>query len=689
MRTRARLAFSIAAGLLLAGCGGPETGLTPPDAAPARARTLTVIERIERDRDLRGATLRRLLASPDAVVRARASLALGRVGDRDARLALTTRLDDNEPRVRATAAVAISIARDGRFVPELLGLVRDPDARVRAAGIAALGHLRAARGFEAIVAALADRDTAVACAAADACFRLRDARVVEPLGEALRDARPRVRSHAANALATIQSTRPDPITGEAPPLERDIDAAIAVVVPALVAALSDADIDVRAAAFDALRRRSEPLDDAPAMKRALAGSAPEVAVAAARLAAVQPDGRFATLLVDALSHEHAYVRWEAAAALARLGTHLDGATRATVLRALRDRLANDREATVRGAAITALVAIDPRVIDSLDEYGTASDACVRAAYYRAAGASTHDGLGDADATVRLAALDGWAAAEDASGVTARLARVLDDPVAGVRAHAAECLAARGDAAAIPALARAADRAARNPDMPTAEARLAILAALVRLGGTTQRPRLEAALDDPSPLVRHGATVRLGALDGGRPEVDYRGVRPEPPVPGTPVGRRPEVVLQLTRGTVRLRLDRDRAPAHVEAFCALVDRGFYDGLPMHRVVPNHVVQGGDPEGTGYGSAAFTLGDEHSAAPFEAGTVGMAKLGPDTGSCQFFICLVPRPHLDQRYTVFGRVVEGMQVVGRTLPGDRIVSARRVSGSETPEEGAPKAP
>ncbi|OGR61624.1 MAG: hypothetical protein A2X36_01340 [Elusimicrobia bacterium GWA2_69_24] len=122
-----------------------------------------------------------------------------------------------------------------------------------------------------------------------------------------------------------------------------------------------------------------------------------------------------------------------------------------------------------------------------------------------------------------------------------------------------------------------------------------------------------------------------------------------------------------------------APVHAATFLNSVRAKLYDGSTWHRVVSNFVVQGGDPRGTGWGDAGFTLRDEVNRLRFERGAVGMPKAGKDTGGCQLFITLVPTPHLDGRYTVFGRVVAGMDAVDRLEPGDRIIKARVVHAVE----------
>jgi len=117
-----------------------------------------------------------------------------------------------------------------------------------------------------------------------------------------------------------------------------------------------------------------------------------------------------------------------------------------------------------------------------------------------------------------------------------------------------------------------------------------------------------------------------------------------------------------------------APLTVAAFLSLVDRRYFDGSTWHRVVPNFVVQDGDPRGDGWGGPGFALRDEVNPLRYETGTVGMALSGPDTGGSQFFITHSPQPHLDGTYTVFGRVVSGLGALDAIGQGERIRSIHR---------------
>jgi peptidyl-prolyl cis-trans isomerase B (cyclophilin B) len=130
---------------------------------------------------------------------------------------------------------------------------------------------------------------------------------------------------------------------------------------------------------------------------------------------------------------------------------------------------------------------------------------------------------------------------------------------------------------------------------------------------------------------------------------------------------PDVRCITDKGEFVIDLDGDIAPNTAATFLALVADGYYNGLTFHRVVPDFVVQGGCPRGDGWGGPGFTIRSEWSNKPYERGTVGIAHSGKDTGGSQWFVCHSAQPHLNGRYTVFGKVVKGMDVVDRIQPGD----------------------
>jgi cyclophilin family peptidyl-prolyl cis-trans isomerase len=126
--------------------------------------------------------------------------------------------------------------------------------------------------------------------------------------------------------------------------------------------------------------------------------------------------------------------------------------------------------------------------------------------------------------------------------------------------------------------------------------------------------------------------------------------------------RPRATIETSMGTIVIELYKDEAPKTVENFVKLATQGFYDGIIFHRVIPNFMVQTGDPTGTGMGGPGYTFEDElspnlHHDSP---GVVSMANSGPDTNGSQFFITAVPTPWLDGKHAIFGRVAEGQSVV-----------------------------
>ncbi len=137
---------------------------------------------------------------------------------------------------------------------------------------------------------------------------------------------------------------------------------------------------------------------------------------------------------------------------------------------------------------------------------------------------------------------------------------------------------------------------------------------------------------------------------------------------------PTVTMETTMGTIKLEIYNETMPITAGNFLKLVKEGFYDGVIFHRVIPNFMIQGGDPTGTGTGGPGYKIPDEFSDSNRnDRGTISMANAGPNTGGSQFFINTADNNFLDTKHPVFGRVVEGMDVVDAisktpTGPGDR---------------------
>jgi len=141
-----------------------------------------------------------------------------------------------------------------------------------------------------------------------------------------------------------------------------------------------------------------------------------------------------------------------------------------------------------------------------------------------------------------------------------------------------------------------------------------------------------------------------------------------------------LVLETTKGKATIALRPDLAPNHVARIKELAREGFYNGTPFHRVIDNFMAQGGDPTGTGTGGSGKKLKAEFSAEKHLRGVCSMARSqSPDSADSQFFICLADSPWLDKQYTVWGKVVDGMDMVDKIKKGepvkdpDKIVSMK----------------
>lgn len=128
----------------------------------------------------------------------------------------------------------------------------------------------------------------------------------------------------------------------------------------------------------------------------------------------------------------------------------------------------------------------------------------------------------------------------------------------------------------------------------------------------------------------------------------------------------------SRGPIKVELLADKAPLTVANFVNLAKRGFYDGLNFHRVIPDFMIQGGCPEGSGRGGPGYRFEDEtNNGVPHERGVLSMANAGPNTNGSQFFITHIKTDWLDGRHTVFGKVLSGLEVVDAVQQGDKIDS------------------
>ena len=145
-------------------------------------------------------------------------------------------------------------------------------------------------------------------------------------------------------------------------------------------------------------------------------------------------------------------------------------------------------------------------------------------------------------------------------------------------------------------------------------------------------------------------------------------------------------LETNRGTIVLELNAAQAPRTVNNFVCLAEDGYYDGVTFHRVIPDFMIQGGDPTETGRGGPGYTFKDEFDPKLKHdgPGVLSMANAGPNTNGSQFFITHVPTPWLDGKHSVFGRVISGQDVVDKIEQGDVILSVDVTASSRKEERG-----
>ena len=257
----------------------------------------------------------------------------------------------------------------------------------------------------------------------------------------------------------------------------------------------------------------------------------------------------------------------------------------------------------------------------------------------------------------------------------------DDPV--VRAAAASGIGELRLPAGAQALPAAYQFALRDS---TYVARAAILEAFSKYGISVARSLLDIALSDKDWAVRVRAAALLRQVEPSSDAVTR--IRPAPTrltpeayqAPGLTMPKvSTQAFIDTDRGTIQLELAVLDAPLMIDSFVALVKKGFFTNLTFHRVVPDFVIQGGDPRGDGEGGPGYTVRDEISQRPYLRGTVGIALDWADTGGSQFFITHSPQPHLDAKYTVIGRVIDGMDVVDRIQQNDVIRRIRVWDGEQ----------
>jgi cyclophilin family peptidyl-prolyl cis-trans isomerase len=287
---------------------------------------------------------------------------------------------------------------------------------------------------------------------------------------------------------------------------------------------------------------------------------------------------------------------------------------------------------------------------------------------------------DDDPRVRAAAAA--AAVEIDDSRTAKIVReAIEDPRSLVAGAAADAMVAKLETAGKPTDARLdrsvleavlarAQNEGKGDDGDT-ELRLSLLRILRAARLESALPVCRAAFADENLTVRESGRKCVQALTGQDPGPGAPADPPPPPPvdPSTVLGRKVLLTVETSKGTIAVELEPDLAPWNVANLVTLAKKGFFERTLWHRVVPDFVVQGGDPTGSGWGGPGYSVIAEPSGRWFQRGTVGIADAGKDTGGSQWFIMHSRAPHLDGRYTAVGRVVSGIEVVDSLLVGDVI--------------------
>jgi cyclophilin family peptidyl-prolyl cis-trans isomerase/HEAT repeat protein len=626
----------------------------------------------------------RSLIGPDSVVQRVAAMAAGRIGDLRATPLLLRTLEQPDSTVRVAAAFALGLLRDSTavqpIIQRLTGLpaLDGPTAVEAVTALAKIGGRDAADFFAAVLQgklALSQADPAptISQVLLESWRLGADA----PAGALLPFADDTVQDVRWRAVYSLSRLRSPEASAQ------------------LIAALRGRDPLTRAAAARALTRsyadsaKLAPGALAGVLARAVDDEDPGVRINALRALGSYGDSILARRVASRVDDPVANVRVQAAATLGDLGGPV---ATVTLQRALKGKegFALRREALLglARADSTAFARAAGAWRSSSDwrERATAAEGWAMA---RAAGAPWF--TSDADGRVVAAGLQAWLM--EVEGPERRLIdvarRLLAHSDAAVRSLAADAVARAAEPGDLAALVTMYGRSARDSFPEAALSALNALATISRHSAPARdrvgREFLAVVSRPSNYLLRRWAKANWPEasekwgpaypIATGRTLQDYRDLARRFVVAPDSIAR-PHVFIETEqRGVLEVELYGPEAPLTVANFLRLVDRRFFDGNRWHRVVPNFVIQDGDPRGDGFGGPGGAIRDEINRIRYDLKPMlGMALSGPDTGSSQWFITLGPQPHLDGTYTVFGRAIGNTAALSRITQGDVIRTVRR---------------
>lgn len=600
----------------------------------------------------------RYLSSSDPLVRLRAVEIIGRIQDPLDAPQLIAMLADRDERVSEEAIFAIGQLGDSLPVDALSKLERRATVSQRCLIAEALGKIGGSAGTEILQRMLQDTLSVIRQNAALALARSGDPAAVSSLLLAVHDPDPEVIWRAVYALEKTESKR---------------------IVQTIVQLLDHDNAAVRAFSARTLGKQKEHAlaDDSDAPRRlidALGDEDIQVIVNAARAlgelnveAAVHPLGKLLA------SHPSHHVRREAARSLGAIASKKG-----------KDYLiesCSDKSTGVRTEAVQSLARMlgdkaDMFISMTLDDGDRAVVAAALESYGIAGAADKTDLLveyaGNGKDPILQAAAVRALSHFDGATCSPVLMGLIDDIGCDwvVATEAVNTLGATGATEAIPRLITT--YTARNKRVD-GNIRLAILDVLIQFKAREASTLALQALEDSDPRIRSRAMQLLTALDLPLPEIkparyyyerDFNPARKQ--MLSLPHGTL-RATIKHAAGDIEIELFGDDAVQTVENFLGLTRSGSYNNRTFHRVVPNFVVQGGCPRGDGWGDDGHYIRSEFNRHRYERGYLGIAHDGKDTGGSQFFITHSPQHHLDGRYTIFGRVVRGMDVVDSIDQGD----------------------
>jgi cyclophilin family peptidyl-prolyl cis-trans isomerase/HEAT repeat protein len=682
MRYRTPFACSLAAALTWCAALAAQA---PAPVDEAVVGTIAHLVALSDGRQYDGGVLSQALHADNLNVRVQAALAAGRIGDPDAVDLLIPALSDSAVPVQASAAFALGLLKSVRAVDALLTLVRSvppaaqgPREMEAVTALAKIGGPEGAAAIRTILESAPLGQTAVPPAVSTAlleAWRLGARAPIPQLVGFADNADETVRAHALYSLGRLRSASAGAqlLRG----LNDQSDEVRAIAARSLTATLADSSGLGRSAV--AARLRPLVSDDNTGVR-----------INALRaLASFRRDSGVAPGVVSALTDRTVGVVVQAETTLGALGG-------SAAIEALRRQLASPGFG-VRRQAILGLAEADSGAGNSAAASVAASSewrwrSVATEAYAITKNRSRLEALlADPDGRVVAAALGGLAriVPDNDTALAGRARTLLTHADPAVRSVAADALARSPSVDDIDRLIAAYARAQNDP---FDDARLSAVSALAAIADAGAAPRVRVVQafvsGVPRPddyLVRRLAAARLseaadawgtgaGPITTGKTDAEYRDIVRRYLLPSAMGQPNPQVTIETDRGTLTIELLPVQAPLTVAAFLALVDRRYFDGQTWHRVVPNFVVQAGDPRGDGWGGPGTLLRDEINPLHYTTGSVGMALSGPDTGGSQFFITYSSQPHLDGTYTIFGRLSGDARVLQSLAQGDRIRSIHR---------------